>query len=102
MSSIVSNFGATGDSCKRGCCVLFGYNCAFYVFFFKDFNTGNKGCDYLEEGTSNKNTSYSYSEMDHTPVSRKRKKRGRSNFHDSHNSKTSLDKPTEHTVSRRI
>uniref|UniRef100_A0A8C6HNV8 Sentrin-specific protease 7 n=1 Tax=Mus spicilegus TaxID=10103 RepID=A0A8C6HNV8_MUSSI len=63
----------------------------------KDFNTGNKGCDYLEEGTSNKNTSYSYSEMDHTPVSRKRKKRGRSNFYDSHNSKTSLDKPTEHT-----
>ncbi|XP_029326225.1 sentrin-specific protease 7 isoform X5 [Mus caroli] len=62
----------------------------------KDFNTGNKGCDYLEEGTSNKNTSYSYSEMDHTPVSRKRKKRGRSNFHDSHNSKTSLDKPTEY------
>ncbi|XP_052013813.1 sentrin-specific protease 7 isoform X3 [Apodemus sylvaticus] len=62
----------------------------------KDFNSGNKGCDYLEEGTSNKNTSHSYSEMDHTPVSRKRKKRGRSNFHDSHNSKSSLDKPTEY------
>ncbi|XP_028616055.1 sentrin-specific protease 7 isoform X2 [Grammomys surdaster] len=62
----------------------------------KDFNSGNKSCDYLEEGTSNKNTSYSYSEMDHTPVSRKRKKRGRSNFHDSHNSKSSLDKSTEY------
>ncbi|GAB1300333.1 Sentrin-specific protease 7 [Apodemus speciosus] len=62
----------------------------------KDFNGGNKGCDYLEEGTSNKNTSHSYSEVDHTPVSRKRKKRGRSNCHDSHNSKSSLDKPTEY------
>ncbi|XP_031219944.1 sentrin-specific protease 7 isoform X2 [Mastomys coucha] len=59
----------------------------------KDFNSGNKG-DYLEEGTSTKNTSSS--EMDHTPVPRKRKKRGRRDSHDSHNSKSSLDKPTEY------
>lgn len=61
----------------------------------KDFNSGNKG-DYHEEGTSNKNTSYSHSETDHTPVSRKRKKRGRSNFHNSHNPKSSVDKSTEY------
>ncbi|XP_060226534.1 sentrin-specific protease 7 isoform X2 [Meriones unguiculatus] len=56
----------------------------------KDLNSGNKGCDYLEEGTSNKNAPYSYSEIEHTPVSRKRRKRPRSNLHDSHNSKSSL------------
>ncbi|XP_028723346.1 sentrin-specific protease 7 isoform X5 [Peromyscus leucopus] len=62
----------------------------------KDFNSGNKGCDYLEEGTRNKNASHSCSEMEHTPVSRKRKKRVRSNIHDSHNSKSSLDKSPEY------
>ncbi|CAO2631735.1 Sentrin-specific protease 7 [Lemmus lemmus] len=35
-------------------------------------------------------------EMEHTPVSRKRKKRVRSHLHDSHNSKSSLDKSTEY------
>ncbi|KAL1787857.1 sentrin-specific protease 7 isoform X2 [Sigmodon hispidus] len=62
----------------------------------KDFNSGNKGCDYLEEGTRNKNASYSCSEMEHTPVSRKRKKRAKSNKQDSHNSKSSLDKSPEY------
>ncbi|XP_076405118.1 sentrin-specific protease 7 isoform X5 [Peromyscus maniculatus bairdii] len=62
----------------------------------KDFNSGNKGCDYLEEGTRNKNASHSCSEMEHTPVSRKRKKRVRSNIQDSHNSKSSLDKSPEY------
>ncbi|XP_052596849.1 sentrin-specific protease 7 isoform X4 [Peromyscus californicus insignis] len=63
----------------------------------KDVNSGNKGCDYLEEGTRNKNASHSCSEMEYTPVSRKRKKRVRSNIHDSHNSKSSLDKSPEYT-----
>ncbi|OBS57658.1 hypothetical protein A6R68_11214 [Neotoma lepida] len=34
--------------------------------------------------------------MEHTPISRKRKKRVRSNIHDSHNSKSSLDKSPEY------
>uniref|UniRef100_A0A8C2M7B9 Sentrin-specific protease 7 n=1 Tax=Cricetulus griseus TaxID=10029 RepID=A0A8C2M7B9_CRIGR len=62
----------------------------------KDFKRGSKGCDYLEKGTRNKNTSYLYSEMEHTPISRKRKKRGRSNLHDSNSSKSSLDMSTEY------
>ncbi|CAH6792415.1 sentrin-specific protease 7 [Phodopus roborovskii] len=62
----------------------------------KDFNRRSKGCDYLAKGTRNKNTSYSYSEMEHTQVSRKRKKRVRSNLYDSNNSKSSLDTPTEY------
>ncbi|XP_021085589.2 sentrin-specific protease 7 isoform X4 [Mesocricetus auratus] len=62
----------------------------------KDFKRGSRSCEYLEKGTRNKNTSYSYSEMEHTPVSRKRKKRGRSNLHDSNNSKSSLDASTEY------
>ncbi|XP_049978345.1 sentrin-specific protease 7 [Alexandromys fortis] len=62
----------------------------------KDFNPESKDCNNLEEGTRNKKTSCSYSEMEHTPVSRKRKKRFRSHLHDSHNSKSSLDKSTEY------
>ncbi|XP_051006015.1 sentrin-specific protease 7 [Acomys russatus] len=61
----------------------------------KDLNNGNTGCDCLEEGTSSKNASYSCSEMEHTPVSRKRKKRVRSNLCDSHSSKSSSDVSTE-------
>ncbi|XP_057620377.1 sentrin-specific protease 7 isoform X4 [Chionomys nivalis] len=62
----------------------------------KDFNPESKECNNLEEGTRNKKTSCSYSEMEHIPVSRKRKKRVRSHLHDSHNSESSLDKSTEY------
>ncbi|XP_041529182.1 sentrin-specific protease 7 isoform X1 [Microtus oregoni] len=62
----------------------------------EDFNPESKECNNLEEGSRNKKTSCSYSEMEHTPVSRKRKKRFRSHLHDSHNSKSSLDKSTEY------
>ncbi|XP_038200797.1 sentrin-specific protease 7 isoform X4 [Arvicola amphibius] len=62
----------------------------------EDFNPESKECNNLEEGTRNKKTSRSYSEMEHTTVSRKRKKRVRSHLYDSQNSKSSLDKSTEY------
>lgn len=73
---------------------------AVLFMFFKDFNPESKECNNLEEGTRNKSTSCSYSEMERAPVSRKRKKRARSHLHDSHNSASSLDKSTEYKVSR--
>nr|XP_048310227.1 sentrin-specific protease 7 isoform X6 [Myodes glareolus] len=62
----------------------------------KDFNSESKECNHLEEGTRNKSTSCSYSEVERAPVSRKRKKKARSHLHDSHNSTSSLDKSTEY------
>ncbi|XP_008846709.1 sentrin-specific protease 7 [Nannospalax galili] len=62
----------------------------------KDSNSGNRGCDYLKEGSRNKNASYSDSKMEPTPISRMTKKRVRSNLHGSHKSMSSLDKSTEH------
>ncbi|XP_036301326.1 sentrin-specific protease 7 isoform X2 [Pipistrellus kuhlii] len=62
----------------------------------KDLNSESRGCDHLEEGSRNKNGTCSDSKMEPTLISRKRKKRLRSNSPDSHNS-TSLYKPAELT-----
>ncbi|XP_070262159.1 sentrin-specific protease 7 isoform X1 [Myotis yumanensis] len=52
----------------------------------KDLNSESRGCDHLEEGSRNKNGSCSDSKMEPTLISRKRKKRLRSNLPDSYNS----------------
>ncbi|XP_054570025.1 sentrin-specific protease 7 [Eptesicus fuscus] len=62
----------------------------------KDLNSESRGCDHLEEGSRNKNGTCSDSKMEPTMISRKRKKRLRSNLPDSHNS-TSLYKSAELT-----
>ncbi|XP_035873876.1 sentrin-specific protease 7 isoform X7 [Phyllostomus discolor] len=62
----------------------------------KDLNSGSRGCDQLEEGSRNKDGAYPDSKMEPTLISRKRKKRLRSNLPDSHNS-TSLYKSAEQT-----
>ncbi|XP_053526283.1 sentrin-specific protease 7 isoform X4 [Artibeus jamaicensis] len=62
----------------------------------KDLNSGSRGCDQVEEGSRNKDGAYSDSKMEPTLISRKRKKRPRSNLPDSHNS-TSLYKSAEQT-----
>ncbi|XP_064129113.1 sentrin-specific protease 7 isoform X2 [Loxodonta africana] len=63
----------------------------------KDFNSGSRGCDHLEEGTRNKNDTYSESKVEPTVISRKTKKRLRSNVSDSHSSASSLDASAEQT-----
>ncbi|KAF5923917.1 hypothetical protein HPG69_010346 [Diceros bicornis minor] len=62
----------------------------------KGLSSGSRGCDHLEEGSRNKADIYSDSKMEPTLISRKRKKRLRSNILDSHNS-TSLYKSAELT-----
>ncbi|XP_045707673.1 sentrin-specific protease 7 isoform X2 [Phyllostomus hastatus] len=62
----------------------------------KDLNSGSRGCDQLEEGSRNKDGAYPDSKMEPTLISRKRKKRLRSNLPDSYNS-TSLYKSAEQT-----
>ncbi|XP_036204788.1 sentrin-specific protease 7 isoform X13 [Myotis myotis] len=62
----------------------------------KDLNSESSGCDHLEEGSRNKNGTCSDSKMEHTLISRKRKKRLRSNLPDSYNS-TSFYKSAELT-----
>ncbi|XP_005880246.1 PREDICTED: sentrin-specific protease 7 isoform X5 [Myotis brandtii] len=52
----------------------------------KDLNSESRGCDHLEEGSRNKNGTCSDSKMEPTLISRKRKKRLRSNLPDSYNS----------------
>ncbi|XP_023617858.1 sentrin-specific protease 7 [Myotis lucifugus] len=52
----------------------------------KDLNSASRGCDHLEEGSRNKNGTCSDSKMEPTLISRKRKKRLRSNLPDSYNS----------------
>nr|KAF6478505.1 SUMO specific peptidase 7 [Molossus molossus] len=63
----------------------------------EDLSSGSRDCDHLEEGSRNKNGTYSDSKMEPTPISRKRKKRFRNNLPDSHNS-TSLYKSAEQTT----
>ncbi|XP_059543999.1 sentrin-specific protease 7 isoform X8 [Myotis daubentonii] len=63
---------------------------------FKDLNSESRGCDHLEEGSRNKNGTCSDSKMEPTLISRKRKKRLRSNLPDSYNT-TSFYKPAELT-----
>uniref|UniRef100_A0A8C5LAG7 SUMO1/sentrin specific peptidase 7 n=1 Tax=Jaculus jaculus TaxID=51337 RepID=A0A8C5LAG7_JACJA len=62
----------------------------------EDLNSAKRGCDFLEEGSRNKDVSYSDSKTEHTSISRKTKKRVRSNLPDSHISTSSLDKSVEH------
>ncbi|XP_054433368.1 sentrin-specific protease 7 isoform X3 [Pteronotus mesoamericanus] len=62
----------------------------------KDLNSGRRGGDHLEEGSRSKDGTYSDSKMEPTPISKKRKKRIRSNSPDSYNS-TSLYKSAEQT-----
>ncbi|KAM5275187.1 sentrin-specific protease 7 isoform 1-T1 [Hipposideros larvatus] len=62
----------------------------------KELNSGSRGCEHLEEGSRKKDDTYSHSKMESTLISRKRKKRLRSNLRDSHNC-TSLYKSAEQT-----
>ncbi|XP_027975020.1 sentrin-specific protease 7 isoform X2 [Eumetopias jubatus] len=52
----------------------------------KDLSSGSRGCDHLEEGSRNKDDTFSDSKMEPALTSRKRMKRLRSNLPDSHNS----------------
>ncbi|XP_041613182.1 sentrin-specific protease 7 isoform X1 [Vulpes lagopus] len=61
----------------------------------KDLNSGSRGCDHLEEGSRNKDDTFSDSKMELALISRKRKKRLRSNLPDSHNSTSSLFESAE-------
>uniref|UniRef100_A0A8C0VXS8 Ubiquitin-like protease family profile domain-containing protein n=1 Tax=Castor canadensis TaxID=51338 RepID=A0A8C0VXS8_CASCN len=63
--------------------------------FFSELNSGRRDCDYLEEGSRNKDVTYSNSKMEPTLISRKTKKRVRNNLPDSHNSTPCLDKSIE-------
>ncbi|XP_057552774.1 sentrin-specific protease 7 isoform X3 [Hippopotamus amphibius kiboko] len=62
----------------------------------KDLSSGSRGCDHLEEGSRNKDDTCSDSKMEPTLISRKRKKKLRSNIPDSHYP-TSLYKSAEQT-----
>ncbi|XP_015426775.1 PREDICTED: sentrin-specific protease 7 isoform X10 [Myotis davidii] len=62
----------------------------------KDLNSESRGCDHLEEESRNKNGTCFDSKMEPTLISRKRKKRLRSNLPDSYNS-TSFYKSAELT-----
>nr|XP_005548329.2 sentrin-specific protease 7 isoform X4 [Macaca fascicularis] len=62
----------------------------------KDFNSGSRGCDHLEQESRNKAVKYSDSKMEPTLISRKTKRRLRNNLPDSQNC-ASLDKSTEQT-----
>uniref|UniRef100_A0A8C0TTJ4 Sentrin-specific protease 7 n=1 Tax=Canis lupus familiaris TaxID=9615 RepID=A0A8C0TTJ4_CANLF len=61
----------------------------------KDLNSGSRGCDHLEEGSRNKDDTFSDSKMEPALTSRKRKKRLRSNLPYSHNSTSSLFESAE-------
>ncbi|XP_062063200.1 sentrin-specific protease 7 isoform X3 [Lepus europaeus] len=63
----------------------------------KDLNSAIRGCDCLEEGSRNKDVTYSDSKMEPTLISRKTKKRLRSHLPDAHNSVSSMDKSAEQT-----
>ncbi|XP_013370657.1 PREDICTED: sentrin-specific protease 7 isoform X6 [Chinchilla lanigera] len=62
----------------------------------KDRNSGSRGCEYLEEGSRNKDVTHSDSKMEPTLISRKTKKRLRSSSPDC-NSSASLDESTRQT-----
>uniref|UniRef100_A0ABI7WZK0 Ubiquitin-like protease family profile domain-containing protein n=1 Tax=Felis catus TaxID=9685 RepID=A0ABI7WZK0_FELCA len=64
----------------------------------KDLSSGSRGCDHLEEGSKNKDDTFSDSKMEPTLTSRKRKKRLRSNLPDSHNSTSSLYESAEQII----
>ncbi|XP_075857332.1 sentrin-specific protease 7 isoform X3 [Microcebus murinus] len=60
----------------------------------KDLDNGSRGCDHLEQGSRKKDVTCSDSKMEPTQISRKTKKKLRSNLPDS-NSTSSLDISTE-------
>nr|XP_025138850.1 sentrin-specific protease 7 isoform X11 [Bubalus bubalis] len=62
----------------------------------KDLSSGSRDCDHLEVGSGNKDDTNSVSRMEPTLISRKRKKRLRSNLPDTHNP-ASLYKSAEQT-----
>nr|XP_019828327.1 PREDICTED: sentrin-specific protease 7-like isoform X4 [Bos indicus] len=62
----------------------------------KDLSSGSRDCDHLEVGSRNKDDTNSVSRMEPTLISRKRKKRLRSNLPDTHNP-ASLYKSAEQT-----
>ncbi|KAB0343526.1 hypothetical protein FD754_020452 [Muntiacus muntjak] len=62
----------------------------------KDLSSGSRDCAHLEEGSGNKDDTNYVSRVEPTLISRKRKKRLRSNLPDSHNP-TSLYKSAEQT-----
>ncbi|XP_011220416.2 sentrin-specific protease 7 isoform X3 [Ailuropoda melanoleuca] len=61
----------------------------------KDLSSGSRGCDHLEEGSRNKDDTFSDSKMEPALTPRKRKKRLRSNLPDSHNSTSALYESAE-------
>ncbi|KAM6224796.1 sentrin-specific protease 7 [Rhynchocyon petersi] len=63
----------------------------------KDINSGSKGCDHLEEESRNKDDKTSDSKMEPLLISRKIKKRPRSNVSESCDSACSPDKSTGQT-----
>ncbi|XP_055965207.1 sentrin-specific protease 7 isoform X3 [Sorex fumeus] len=63
----------------------------------KDLNSESRGCDQSEEGSRNKKDTCSDSKMEPTLISRKRKKKHRSNLPDFHDSAASLNRPPEQT-----
>lgn len=78
--------------------------CTFWPkisLLFLDLSSGSRDCDHLEEGSGNKDDTNSVSRMEPTMISRKRKKRLRSNLPGTHNP-TALYKSAEQTVSRGI
>ncbi|XP_025729263.1 sentrin-specific protease 7 isoform X4 [Callorhinus ursinus] len=61
----------------------------------KDLSSGSRGRDHLEEGSRNKDDTFSDSKMEPALTSRKRMKRLRSNLPDSHNSSSALYESAE-------
>ncbi|XP_032707958.1 sentrin-specific protease 7 isoform X3 [Lontra canadensis] len=61
----------------------------------KELNSGSKGCDHLEDGSRNKDDTFSDSKVEPALTSRKRKKRLRSNLPGSHNSTSALYESAE-------
>ncbi|XP_022364948.1 sentrin-specific protease 7 isoform X1 [Enhydra lutris kenyoni] len=61
----------------------------------KELNSGSRGCDHLEDGSRNKDDTFSDSKVEPALTSRKRKKRLRSNLPGSHSSTSTLYESAE-------
>ncbi|XP_059248043.1 sentrin-specific protease 7 isoform X1 [Mustela nigripes] len=61
----------------------------------KELSSGSRGCDHLEDGSRNKDDTFSDSKVEPALTSRKRKKRLRSNLPGSHNSTSALYESAE-------
>ncbi|XP_045859262.1 sentrin-specific protease 7 isoform X3 [Meles meles] len=66
----------------------------------KELSSGSRGCDHLEDGSRNKDDTFSDSKMEPALTSRKRKKRLRSNLPGSHNSTSALYESAEQIKTR--